>query len=344
MLFEKVSPDGFFSSDDCLTGFYGAAAGSSCCILGSGPSVRGKLPRLSLELRRNGIAPFSINWGGYESGWKCYPALWTSYDPCDKFSSHIFRDPSVLKLVLKDRSAEWLAGGKFAAHECPNTRFFAHEEKGVANMLGYGKIVDARDSFLQAVDLAIRLGFKTIYLAGCDFFVSLSDRQQQQMHSWFTEYAKPTDDKPAPTYTYADPNNSLLGALTYLAQQAKTTVHSFANDLRKLDELDLYSFGNAGSSWFKAASCDHHYFASVNWLMRGRRCLDALGVQVALLDTYTSPRSRLRRFFDAVDLPAGTDLSYYAESPNYSDSVPRLGTATYVEMFSSKALEQSKAV
>ena len=140
MVFFRTSSDKFESSADHLIGSYGSAGGSACCILGSGRSVKGRLKDLSSQLRGNQISPFSINWGGFDanSGWDCYPALWTSYDYVDRFSANLFRDPSVLKFVPQGREQEWLSDGRYSASECPNVYSFRHAVKQLGNFFGSG--------------------------------------------------------------------------------------------------------------------------------------------------------------------------------------------------------------
>ena len=342
MVFEKFSSDGFSVSDDGLINQYSCAGGSACCIIGSGRSLNAaSLQALSVELTQNGITPFSLNWGGFsDNQWQCYPSLWTSYDACCRFSRHIFRNPSVAKFIPKARATEWIAGGVYTAQECPNTHFFDHEEKGIPNMFGSGKIIDCSDSFLQAVDLAIRLGFRTIYLAGCDFFVTLSENQIKLFEQWFDEMpvteARPVKEK----FIYADPHNNLLSTCTYLSTNGGRTVTSVARALEALDELELYSFGSAKTNWDRAISCDGHYYGSVNWLMQGRRCLDQLGVEVKLLDAYNSPLSRLRPFFEAVGLTTEQSKWYNGQTPDYAQT--SLGMAKYLEPFTYERFKKKK--
>ena len=324
MVFFRTSSDGFESSADYLIGSYGSAGGSACCILGSGRSVRGRLKELSSQLRGNQISPFSINWGGFDadSGWDCYPALWTSYDYVDRFSANLFRDPSVLKFVPQGREHEWLSDGRYSASECPNVYSFRHSVKQLGNFFGSGPIIDGKDSFVQAIDIAIRLGFKRIFLAGCDLFISLNTAQVEWLNSELS--ALPDDKGQVEEFILGDPRVSLWGAVSLIAKRKKTTATPVISELAGLGDLEAYSFGNAGADWYKAVMMDHHCYVSADLLVQSRRLLDKLGVSVILLDDYTSPIGRLRRFFPSLNL---TTLPRELK-PDYS--LPTRGVAVHV--------------
>lgn len=326
MTFFRVSPDRFEVSADHLLGSYGSAGGSACCILGSGPSIKGKLPDLARQLRGNQITPFSINWGGFdEQGWGCYPSIWTSYDNTDRFSPQIFRDPSVVKFVVKGRQHEWLSTGRYTAAECPNVYGMEVAYKGLSNLLGTGPIVDGKDSFIQAIDIAIRLGFKRIFLAGCDLFISLTDAQVQWLNDQLA--ACPDAEGRTEEFFLGDYRNSIWGAIKLIANRKGVLGSSLILELRKLGDLEAYAFGNAGANWEKAVMMDHHCLASANLLMQSRRLLDNLGVSVILLDEFLSPMGRLRRFFPSVSLT--TPL--WDSPPDYGR--PTLGAAVYLKTY-----------
>lgn len=302
MTFFKLTSDKFPVSADYLIDSYGSAGGSACCILGSGKSVRGKLATLQKQLRSNQILPFSINWGGYESGqgWGCYPSIWTSYDYSDKFSGQLFRDPSVTKFVVAGRQQEWIQGARYTASECPNTYGIETVVKGIESYLGFGPIVDGKDSFIQAIDIAIRLGFKRIFLAGCDFFLDLNAAQLE----WLNDKLKacPDSEGRLERFILGDPQNSLWGCLRYIAKHTGVLPSTMITELSHMGTLDMYHFGNAGINWEQAIMGDHHCYVSADILRQCRKQLDKLGVSVILLDDYTSPIGRLRRFFPAVTL------------------------------------------
>lgn len=332
MTFFRTSPDRFESSADYLVGSYSSAGGSACCILGSGKSVSGKLGELSAQLRANRIVPISINWGGYDKfGWGCYPSIWTSYDEVGKFSTQLFRDPSVLKFIPKGRQQEWLADGKYTAVECPNVYGFEHQPKGLANFFGSGPIIDGKDSFVQAVDIAIRLGFKRIFLAGCDFFIDLNDAQLEWLND---QLRKVPDDKGATEeFFLGDYRVSIWGAMSLIQKRSGVLTSELIQQLGKLGDLQAYSFGNAGANWEKAVMMDHHCFASADLLVQARRVLDSLGVSVILLDDYTSPLGRLRKFFPSLNL----SNQLVDSSPDYQR--PSLGAAVHVKPYAGKKEE-----
>lgn len=278
-VFTRRMPDGFHLSADSILGSYSGIGGTSCVILGSGPSAQDTNDELlSVEEVWSSVTYFAINNGGEASEKQIEPNLWTSYDPCDRFPQHFFLDPRVVKFVRKDRQYECIHGEDIEAHECPNVYFFENEEKDYGNFFGFGGINDSKDSMLQAIDIAIRLGFKKIYLSGADMHVKLSAPQEDYIKSYLPEFRQ------------CDTENSLWETIDGVLRSEKfldgrDEMHQSADFilsvLEGMESEDVYSFGTCKLR--KAVMCDHHYRVCATQLRKARRCLDKLGVEVYLL-------------------------------------------------------------
>ena len=303
-VFTRRMPDGFHMSADCLLGSYAGVNRTACVILGSGPSATVLNSEVHDRLYDTDFTVFGINWGGKGEVWNIYPNLWTSYDPCTRFSAKLFLDPAVVKFVRKDRENEYIQGERIQAHECPNVYFMEIGCKEYGNFFGEGQIVNSKDSMLQAIDVAIRLGFKDIYLSGADMHVKLSPQQEEFVKKYW------------PQYLDCDPENSLYETLKALSETAEfkadfpdivNGLTTAVQEMTKMETAPVYSFGNAGCDFGRSIMVDHHCRLVTTWLRRSRRCLDRLGVSVKLLQPQEGPfQSRLSQVFPVVtvaDIP-----------------------------------------
>lgn len=301
-VFTRRMPDKFHLSADVLLGSYSSVQRSACVILGSGPSAESVNVDIWEQCTEfdSAVVPFGINWGGY-SKWNKeylpYPRIWTSYDPCSRFDTALLLDPSVVKFIREDRADEYLAGERIQAHECPNTWFFKPEKKGYINYFGEGPIIDARDSMLQAIDIAIRLGFKDIYLSGCDLHYKLNDAQVEYLRKY------------QPDYHNCDPENGLWDVLKTV-EKSKKFIEDHPDEGKRMQKLietlsemgmsEIYSFGNAGCDFGKAIHVDQHSRKVATRLRLARRCLDRLGVSIKLIEPQSGMESRLNPYFPTV--------------------------------------------
>lgn len=139
-----------------------------CWMIGAGPS----LLDLPVECIRNSPAPkFSMNLAG--SG-LIRPNFWTSYDPTVRFHPSLYLDPSIIKFVHRCRAMDLVPGTMFKVCDCPATLFFdRNREIGFRNFTEFPKpgIVDWQDSFVQAIQIAFAVGFRTLLLAGCELYI-----------------------------------------------------------------------------------------------------------------------------------------------------------------------------
>jgi hypothetical protein len=156
-----------------------------CWIIGGGPSLA-NLPCAGIA--RTPVPKFCVNLAGHGL---FRPNLWTSYDPSARFQRSIYLDASILKFVHERRAMDLVPETTFKVCECPATFFFERDpQRGFADFLGSRvesqgsrehsrlstvdsrpSIVDWNDSLVQAIDIAYRLGFRVLYLAGCEMFV-----------------------------------------------------------------------------------------------------------------------------------------------------------------------------
>jgi len=125
------------------------------------------------------------------------PNAWTCVDPPDKMLHTIWEDPTILKLAP---SGFWLkplwnsdtdAPVGRSVGDCPNVVYYARNERfdpsrflseHTVNWGNHSKIADAngvkgkRSCMLSAVKLLWWLGFRRIYLIGCDFRMTEGQR------------------------------------------------------------------------------------------------------------------------------------------------------------------------
>ena len=158
---------------------------TACWIIGGGPSLA-ELP--CAEIAQSPVPKFCVNLAGTGL---LRPNFWTSYDPSARFHRSIYLDASVLKFVHARRAMDLVPETTFKVCECPATFFFERDpQRGFGDFLGSRvesqglrehsrlstldsrpSIIDWNDSLVQAIDIAYRLGFRVLYLAGCEMFV-----------------------------------------------------------------------------------------------------------------------------------------------------------------------------
>jgi len=166
-----------------LGGFY---AGRAVFLMLGGPSLTTN--RLEL-LRTPGIVTMGVN-----NMWSVYrPNLWCCVDPPGHFIDTGWKDASVIKFVpqgcektkLHIKKKDGTFGlSTFTTNQMPGVLYFPrnsrfdHEKYLTEPTINWGNNGKAKDSLgikgsrsvmLAAVKLAYYLGFKNVYLLGCDF-------------------------------------------------------------------------------------------------------------------------------------------------------------------------------
>jgi hypothetical protein len=166
-MFHRSTTDQSFTPLD-LRDFYAAPEGAACWLMGGGPS----LTRLPLaEIRASHIPIMAVNLAGQGH---LIPDFWTAYDPTARFLPSIYRSPRTLKFLHRRRSMDLLPGGTHKLCECPGLVFFENEKRDFTHAFSpqANKILDWNDSLIQAIDILFHLGFRTLYLAGCELSIA----------------------------------------------------------------------------------------------------------------------------------------------------------------------------
>jgi hypothetical protein len=184
-VFYRLNTDGTRSGIELQDAFAGPTR-TACWIVGGGPSLA-QLPCAAIA--RSPAPKLAINLGGARL---IRPTLWTSYDPSARFHRSVYLDASIWKFVHARRAMDLVPETTFKVCECPGVVFFDRDpQRGFADFLPShaAGIVDWNDSFVQAIEIAYRLGFRVLYLAGCDFHVRPSDAQLERARAAGIEYA-----------------------------------------------------------------------------------------------------------------------------------------------------------
>ncbi len=144
------------------------------------------------KLKRPGICSFGVNNGAH--GFR--PQFWTCVDDPTRFMESIWRDPGILKFVPQgnfDRpvwDAERNVLSSRKVRDFPNVLGYRRNERFQAaqwlheNTINWGNHAQyggGRSVMLAALRIAYLLGFRRVYLLGCDF------QMDEQHRYWFDE-------------------------------------------------------------------------------------------------------------------------------------------------------------
>jgi hypothetical protein len=298
-VFYRLHTDGTRQDID-LAGQFAGPARTACWIVGGGPS----LSALPCEaIARSPAAKLAINLGGAQL---IRPTLWTSYDPSARFHRSVYLDASIWKFVHARRAMDLVPETTFKVCECPGVAFFDRDpQRGFADLLtsSAAAIVDWNDSFVQAIDVAYRLGFRVLYLAGCDFHVRPSSAQLERARRAGVEYA-PCE---------------LLE--TYFDRCAAAGVRRA--EMEQLELPTQYHFDER-KPLAAAIQTDLHYFRVAQYLRLSRRSLSLAGMELVPV----TPGSRLNDCFpyrDAKDV-----LEEIGATVGRPDEEPTRGLYTHV--------------
>lgn len=253
---------------------YGGPQPSACWLIGGGPSLselpcdeiaRSPLPKMSMNLSGTGLLR---------------PNFWTSYDPTARFHRSIYLDAGILKFVHRRRAMDLVPETTFKVCECPGVVFFdRHAGRDFSTFLAPQApgIIDWADSMVQAIDLLYRLGFRTIYLAGCEMRV----RPPEELWQQSIQRALPVEP---------------LGLLSDFFKTCEA--HGLSQkDANTFDELSIYHFDET-KSLRAAMQTDQHYFRIAQSLRLARRNLTQHGLQLISV----TPHSRLNDHFPYRDI------------------------------------------
>ena len=286
-MFSRLQTDGTETAIRLQNQYIGPQP-SACWLIGGGPSLS------SLPIPKIAASPLpkmTINLAGTQL---LRPTFWTSYDPTVRFHRSVYLDPSITKFVHRRRAMETVPESTFKVCECPNVIVFDRQKRGYSEFVSSSAtgILDWADSFVQAIDLLYQLGFRIIYLAGCEMRVRLSPEQKA-----FAAAKGVTLDSRQPLKTFL--------------HDCKRAGIS-ATDLDRRPKAKQYHFDD-WKPFASAVQTDWHYFRITQMLRLSRTAMTTAGLQLISV----TPHSRLNDFFPYV--PAGKVIKFvdgYVGSPN----------------------------
>lgn len=252
-----------------LENAYAGAFPSICWLLGGGPSLA-RLPYR--QIAASPVPMLAVNLAG---AGLVRPTFWTSYDNSGRFHTSIYLDPGITKFVQTRRAMDLVPGTSLKVCECPNLYFFERDgQRGFADFLTphHAGIVDWADSFVQAIDILYRLGFRKIFLAGCEMRVSPSPKQIDFARRYGVEH---------------EPRGLLRDFVT-----ACDNAGLSAAELGAVDSARLYHFDET-KKLAAAVNTDLHYFRIAQYLRLARRAISLAGVELVSV----TPGSRLNDYF-----------------------------------------------
>jgi hypothetical protein len=203
------------------------------------------------------------------------PDFWTAYDPSIRFHKSIYLDAGIVKFLPQSRAMDLVPETTFKVCECPQTYFFDRDpQRSYHNLLFADArgIVDWADSLVQAIEIAYRLGFRRLYLAGCELCV-------RPGREWISRAARID-------VIYAD-GEPLADFLK------RSRAAGLGDDVIRLAGLGRQYHFDEEKPFDAAVRTDAHYFRVVQSLRLSRRSLCEAGLQIISV----TPRSRLNAFF-----------------------------------------------
>ncbi len=331
MIFHRLLPDGFKRDADGFVGLCSGIHDQPLVILLGGPSATWDSVEKIVFTKK--LANLSVNCGHRPVGINphLFPTYWTGYDNPVRFDQSVFLDPRTIKFCPSTRANELLRDGTTLLSECPSVVFFDPQKRASnGELFTLGPVIDTRDSMLQAIDIAVKLGYRDIYLHGADLYTPLSDEQVEFINRKLTETGANLP------FELACMVNSSMEALSSIAHAltCKDTPPAEMSDEQKaacedcLDGLiaslsclgspDMYSMGNANTKLKDNLRSDYHYRVTSGRLIGARRNLANLGVRVSLLRGTTGCKSRLNGYFPVVRLDEIADTEYHSScEPDY---------------------------
>ncbi|WP_166830558.1 hypothetical protein [Thalassoroseus pseudoceratinae] len=254
-----------------INNLYAGPQPSACWLIGGGPSLS-MLP--IAEIAASPLPKMTINLAGTRL---IRPTFWTSYDPTARFHRSVYLDPSITKFVHRRRAMEIVPDSTFKVCECPNVIAFDRQKRGYREFVSPSAtgILDWSDSFVQAIDLLYQLGFRIIYLAGCEMRVRLSTQQKKLATTKGVSY---------------DARQSLR---TFLRDCKRSGIS--AAEFDNLPNLQQYHFDDH-KPFAAAVQTDWHYFRITQMLRLSRTAMATAGLQLVSV----TPHSRLNDFFPYV--------------------------------------------
>lgn len=267
-VFFRVTTDGRREAVG-LEGHYAGALPTACWVIGGGPSLGG-MP--CERIAASPVAKMGINLAG--TG-RLRPTFWTAYDRTCRFLPSVYLDASVTKILPVRRVKDLVPGTTLKVCECPNTVFFERDGRpGFADLLDPARrgVVDWADSMVMALEIVYRLGFRRVFLVGCEMRVRPTREQLAAAQRVGVEYDG-------------------VGLLQDFVARCEG-VGLTAEQLDGLGPARQYHFAEYKPTK-AAAQTDLHYFRVSQYLRLSRRNLAAAGLQIVSV----TPGSRLNDYF-----------------------------------------------
>lgn len=278
---------------------------SVCFILGAGPSLSSASPLAGLyaSVERSPSAKFSVNYGGRGrdgEGWLIKPTHWTTYDQTYQFPKSLLFDPSITKFIKGNRAMDLATDTTEKVCDCPNVICFDNQTRRYKQHWSTGStgVLDSRDSMLQAIDIAIKLGYRTLVCLGCEMRVPISEELQEFL----------IDNDITTSNFFQVPSE-----ITKKTGKSTKAVHA------DLDEMDLgqqYCMNERKPS-YRMAQSDKHYWETVQRLRLSKKSLASHGVRILS----ATPVSRLNTWFEFVDLREFLMTSFKGLNPEEETTV-----------------------
>ena len=286
-----------------LTDLYAGPRAATCWIIGGGPS----LDSLPLEAIDGSPAPkLAVNLAGVK---RLRPDFWTAYDPTPRFHRAIYHDARILKLLPRGRGSDLVPETLDKVSDCPGAVFFDLQGRDYHDAIAAGQtaVLDWADSLAMAIDVAYRLGFRRLLLAGCDMRVRPSDAQVALARR------EGVSD---------DPHETLE---SFVARCEAAGVSR--ERLERCGPPAVYHFDET-KPLAAAVSTDRHYFRITQALRQSRRALATAGLRVVSV----TPGSRLNDYFPYVPAAEAAadlarqwgDVQSETERGRYHSDAPRL--------------------
>lgn len=170
----------FFRRDGMNVDLINIYKGSNVFLICNGPSFKDVNHDL---LRKPGIVTFGVNNGGHVFR----PNLWSCVDDPTRFMPSIWNDPTIMKFVPQAHFEKPLFDPKTnkiidrMVGDCPNVFGYRRNEHLIPeqylfeNTINWGNHKDhggGRSIMISTMKICYLLGFKNVFLVGCDFDMS----------------------------------------------------------------------------------------------------------------------------------------------------------------------------
>lgn len=289
-MFYRIATDGTQTRIPLENTFCGPTR-TGCWIIGGGPSLA-ILP--TDRIVATPLPKFSINLAGHQL---LRPNFWTAYDPTGRFLRSTYLDPSIMKFIPRGRAMDVVPGTTNKVCDSPNTVFFERDHTvGFHDFLSpfassnspdqwrrSETVTDWQDSLVQAIHLAWLLGFRKLYLAGCDMHVAPGPEWIREAQAVGTTYV--------PRELLRDFHQRCVdrGVVFSEGERAPATRQYHFDESKRLPA---------------AIQTDLHYFRVAQYLRLSRRAMALAGLELISV----TPGSRLNDYFPCQTVESVVEL------------------------------------